>query len=308
MNVPTFKYFDLPLKLNHVVVDFTSIIIVNYKTRELTVECVRSLEKYIPQNSYEVIIVDNASNDGSLEHLIHQLPAIQIIESKVNVGFGAANNIGVNTSRGKYIFLLNPDTILMGNVLSLFIRFYKKNDHLKIGALGSLLVSPDFEILHSFGSNFPFGMKRFLKNYLPKNEHRTLAKIEKDYSAEVDIVVGANMFIEKKLFDEFNGFDTNIFLYEEELELQYRMRKNGYVSIVLNEKMIIHLEGKSSANYFKRKCSFLSLCYVSKKHLPYYFYLMYRFTLVFYAVAFFKNPRTTWHEKLAYLKLTIFKK
>lgn len=287
--------------------DFTSIIIVNYKTRELTSECIHSLVKYTPSDSYEIIVVDNASDDGSVEYLVNQFPEFQIVKSDVNVGFGAANNIGVSKAIGKYLFLLNPDTILIGNILSVFIRFYKKHNQLKIGTLGSVLLSPDFKILHSFGSNFPLGMKRYLKNYRVKNERNSFAQIEKEYFTEVDIVVGANMFMERKVFNDFSGFDTNIFLYEEELELQYRMQKSGYASIVLKEKMIIHLEGKSSADYFKRKCSFLSLCYVTKKHLPYYFYLMYRFTLVFYAITFFKNPRTSWHEKLAYLKLTIFK-
>lgn len=283
-----------------------SIIIVNYNTKELTKNCISSVLRHLSSISIEIIVVDNGSNDSSVEFLKNLFPNIVIISNRNNLGFGHANNIGIENSSGKYILLLNPDTLLIKDIITPFIKFYNTHKHLKIGVLGSLLISKDSDILHSFG-NFPFNLKLYFKNYISKREDFILNKIEKNYYSEVDIVVGANMFMERTVFNKFQGFDTNIFLYEEELELQYRMKKSSFISIVLNEKSIIHIEGQSSSSYFKRKCMFLSLCYINKKHLPYFLYLFFRIKCFFYAIIFFKNPKITLKEKVNYLKLTIYK-
>lgn len=277
---------------------FTSIIIVNYNTRELTRDCIKAVKAHFTPLLYEIIVVDNHSADGSVEYLQQLFPFITVIANDKNHGFGTANNIGVARAIGEYIFLLNSDTIVINNVLSKFVNFYTKNGHSNPGVLGSLLLSQDNEVVHSYG-DFPYPLQQFAKG---KQVQRELAI---HYFTRVDIIVGADMFMKKAVFELFGGFDTNIFLYEEELELQYRLQKSGYPSLLLNEKGIIHLEGKSSDSFFKRKCSFISLCYIYKKHLPWYMYLFYRIKMTVYALIFFKNPRTSWQEKVAYLKLSI---
>jgi GT2 family glycosyltransferase len=287
-----------------VIKEFTTVIIVNYKTKEFTRDCVNSVLTHFTPFLYEIIIVDNNSEDGSVEYLQQLFPAIEVIANNKNGGFGYANNIGASRANGQFIFLLNSDTIIRKNILPSFIAFYNYNKNLKPGSIGSLLEAEDGSILHSYG-NFPSVLK------LPKSSKKNkpnIKKIEENYYAPVDIVVGADMFIEKKVFDEVGGFDENIFLYEEELELQYRLKMAGYSSFVINEKCIIHLEGKSSLSWFKRKCSFISLCYLLKKHLPYYVYLGWRLKRVVYALVFFKNPKTTFTEKLNYLKLSVLTK
>lgn len=284
--------------------DFTSVIIVNYKTKEFTRDCVNSVLTHFTPLLYEIIIVDNNSEDGSVAYLQQLFPAIELIANKNNGGFGYANNIGASRASGQYVFLLNSDTIIRKNILPSFIEFYNGKTNLKPGSIGSLLVAEDGSIIHSFG-NFPSVLK--LPEGSKKNKP-SLKAIEENYYAPVDIVVGADMFIEKKVFDEVGGFDENIFLYEEELELQYRLKMAGYSSFVINEKCIIHLEGKSSESWFKRKCSFISLCYLLKKHLPYYVYLGWRLKRIAYALVFFKNPKTSLAEKLNYLKLSILTK
>lgn len=285
--------------------DLTSIIIVNYNTKELTRDCIHSVMHHFTPQAYEIIVVDNQSADGSVDFLRQLFPNIRIIANEKNLGFGTANNIGVSKAVGEFIFLLNSDTIVTYNILEKFIAFYRQNQQLKPGVLGSLLLSPDKAVVHSFG-NFPAPLGSTIKGN--KTEAFVFGKIESNYYAAVDIVVGANMFMETAVFNSFAGFDNNIFLYEEELELQYRMQKSGYMAMVLNEKGIIHLEGKSSASYFKRKCSFISLCYIYKKHLPYWLYVFCRIKMMVYALLFFKNPKTTWQEKLNYLKLSILKR
>jgi GT2 family glycosyltransferase len=283
-----------------------SIIIVNFKTKELTKNCISSLLKFHPSISLEVIVVDNNSGDGSVEYLQTAFPNIITISLHKNFGFGYGNNIGVQNANGKYILLLNSDTIVIKNIITPFIEFYNAYRNVNIGVLGSLMTSEDFNAVHSFG-NFPSLLRSHIGKNINRNELIIINKIETNYYAEVNIVSGANMFMEKDVFDRFNGFDTNIFLYEEEMELQYRMNKMNLKSIVINEKGIVHLEGKSSSNYYKRKQSFLSLCYVMKKHLPYYTYCYYRVIRTIYAIIFFKNPRITLKEKIDYLKLTLKK-
>lgn len=283
---------------------FTSVIIVNYNTKELTAGCIRSIQQYFTEGLYEIIVVDNASSDGSAEELIQQFPSINIIVNKKNVGFGSANNLGAKNAKGEFIFLLNSDTIITQNTLSAFIDFYNKNRHLKIGALGSLMISEERNVVHSLGL-YPKFLKRYVKNGQKKKNADLIKEIGESYFGKTDIVVGANMFMEKNVFDFFNGFDENIFLYEEEMELQYRMQQGGYSSFVINERGIIHLEGQSSESYFRRRCSFMSLCYIYKKHLPYPVYLYTRLRMTIFAIFFFKNPKTSLKEKLNYLFLTI---
>lgn len=246
-------------------------------------------------------MVDNNSSDGSAAYLQQQFPEIVVIENATNLGFGTANNIGVSRATGEFILLLNSDTIIISNVLEKFVAFYNLHRHLKPGVIGSLLLSEDHSVAHSFG-NFPYPISHGLQQTNVADQKEQMAR---NYFAAVGIVVGAGMFMEKAVFDSFGGFDTNIFLYEEELELQYRMRKSGYTSMILNEKSIIHLEGRSSESFFKRRCSFLSLRYVYKKHLPVFLYLFWRIKMILYSVIFFKNPRTSWQEKFAYLWMAL---
>lgn len=275
-----------------------SIIIVNYNTKELTKNCIHSLYKNILSVSFEIIVVDNNSNDDSVNYLRHCFQNITIISISENKGFGTANNIGVARSKGSYIFLLNPDTIVIKDIVDIFIKCYKTLNNLNVGVMGSFLISENKQVIHSYGS-FPYLLKQGLK----RRDNIKYPIEEKSDYVRVDVVVGANMFLEKKIYQQFNGFDENIFLYEEELELQYRMQKAGFISILINERGIIHLKGKSSTSYFQRRCSFISMCYIIRKHLPYILYILYRLTWIFYALMFFKNPVISFREKTAYLKL-----
>lgn len=284
---------------------FTSVIIVNYNTKELTLNCVKSIQQHFNPSMYEVIIVDNDSSDGSAVYLRNELPQGIVIENKRNAGFGTANNIAAAKASGEYLLLLNSDTLVKDNVLDKLIGFYNKYAALKPGVVGTPLIDEAGKVIHSFG-NFPFPLKLFTGPC--KSKADTLKDAEQNYFTPTKIVVGADMFLKKSVFDEVGGFDENIFLYEEELELQYRLQQKGYTQFVINEKSIIHLEGQSSESWFKRKNSFVSLCYVNKKHLPYWVYILSRIRMVLYALIFFKNPKTTWKEKLDYLKLSILVK
>lgn len=252
-----------------------------------------------------MIVVDNASGDDSVPYLRRLFPGITVIAGEKNIGFGSANNLAAKSAEGEYILLLNSDTVVKSNILRQFTSFYAAHQHLKPGVVGSLLVDEKGNVIHSYG-NFPFPLK--LLTGTCKHKAATLKEAEQNYYAPTKIVVGADMFMGKAVFDELNGFDENIFLYEEELELQLRLQKAGYTQYIINERAIVHLEGQSSGNWFKRRASFISLCYVNKKHLPGWLYLVSRARMVLLALIFFKNPATTWKEKVNYLKLSILKK
>ena len=269
-----------------------SFIIVNYNTCLLTSNCIESILNLKLSYSYEIIVVDNASTDDSLIVLSKRYPCIRIVKNDKNWGFGKANNIGATVATGKYLFLLNSDTIMYKDVCKSLMDFYEQHQYLNIGVLGINLLNSENKASHSYG-NFP-------RSFKTEHRKRNIITSVETYSL-VDVIIGADMFIPKDLFLAFGGFDENIFLYEEEMEFQYRLNINGYYSYLLKMDGIIHLEGKSSDSYFKRICSFRSMCYIHKKHLSLMKYYKYRMKWLLYSIFFLKNTHISFGEKLNYL-------
>lgn len=247
-----------------------SIIIVNYNTKKLLLNTIRSIFSFSSSFSFEVIVVDNASIDGSQEAVRNNFPNVLLIELKENIGFGRANNVGVKEAKGKFLFFLNSDTIFLNNALDFFINFHQKNKELKIGCIGAFLLDEDLKLGHSFGV-FPS------PNYILKDAFLRLTKlsliIKEQYKKEflsflnVDYVTGADLFIERKVFIEIGGFDKDFFMYFEESDFQYRLFKLGYSNLIIEGPKIIHLEGKSySANQRRRLNYTKSLFLYVKKH------------------------------------------
>lgn len=227
-----------------------SFIIVNFRTPDLVLECVRSIQEHTGRQPYEIIIVDNASGDGSLEKL-GRLPHVSLIANATNLGFGAANNIGARAAKGKYLFFLNSDTYLLNDAASIFHDFMEDGANGDIGCCGGNLVDPSMERQVSFG-NFPsvaeaFSQLGFYKLY--KTHYATRLAIGVACHGEeplsVDYISGAAMFFRSDVFHALGGFDEDFFLYFEEVELSYRMQKQGFRSVVLPSVPIVHLEGGS---------------------------------------------------------------
>ena len=232
-----------------------SVIIVNYNTKELTKNCIDSIFKQTSGVSYEVILVDNASTDGSTDCL-NQDKRIKFIQSDVNLGFGKANNLGYQYAIGKYVFLLNSDTILLNNAIKEFFVQMEAKDR-TIACMGCLLVNRERRRTHSFG-NYPT-----IWNELLRRPFRRLSRIFRlkagfddkiirhldDNCFEVEYVTGADLFIRKTVADEFGLFDPAFFMYYEETEMQYRYRKHGYTSTIINTPKIMHIAGGSQKDY-----------------------------------------------------------
>lgn len=238
-----------------------SIIIVNYKTYELVRNCIDSIYKHSEGFTYEIIVVDNNSNDGSTENLKKKYTNVKVIENRKNVGFGKANNIGVNYASGKYYFFLNSDTLLLNNAIKYLYEYYKEKEQ-TIGVVGCWLKNEQFEVTSSAGKFMSFKQyiqpiinvyKEKIINSKTIYENNNIVQLEKckEREVSVDYVFGADMFISRKKFYQVGKFDEDFFMYWEETYLQYLLKNNKYENILINTPQIIHLQGKSSKRSLK---------------------------------------------------------
>lgn len=295
-----------------------SVIIVNYNTKSLTDKAITSILQQTYDVTYEIIVVDNNSSDGSVSYLKSKFPDVIIISSKENLGFGKANNLGLTISRGRYIFYLNSDTLLLNNALSIFYSFMSHTSD-KIGVCGCVMLSRDLcptdsnGVFHtitveckSFVSllisrvSFSFGFFNVQKHIMP---------FEK--MVVVDYVIGADMFLRREVAEQFM-FDENIFMYAEEMELQYRLVKAGYYNLLIDGPSIVHLEGGSShskkkESLFKMEQMTKSLFYVTRKHHSLLYALAFRMIYSITHFSIFLSPKYSKEFKLRFLRLILSK-
>lgn len=227
-----------------------SIIIVNYNTLNMTKEAIDSIIEKTQEISYEIILVDNASTDGSIEFFENNYKdKIIFIKNKVNLGFGKANNRGIEKARGKYIFLLNSDTLLINNTIKILFDFMEKN--LICAVCGGNLYDKNLKPCHSYGNKIPSLLTEidqkfnFIKKIFYKLSNKRVDFNYTNIPKEVGYITGADMFIRKSVLNEVGVFDEDFFMYCEESELTYRIVKNGYKIYSVPSAKIIHLESKS---------------------------------------------------------------
>jgi GT2 family glycosyltransferase len=232
--------------MNRQLTNSISIILVNYNGADVLIDCLNSLEKFIPQDNCEIIVVDNNSQDNSVDILNDKFPHIKLIKLPKNVGFGSGNNAGAKVAKGEFIFLLNTDTILESNILPHLIELMSENPD--VGIIGPKLLFPDKSFQISFSPEISikgeFTARKLHKNAENKNK---LHIIEEDFQdiKEVDIVVGAAFFIRADLFNLLGGFDEKFFMYFEESDLCQRVRNKGYKVLYTPHVSLIHIRGYS---------------------------------------------------------------
>jgi GT2 family glycosyltransferase len=243
-----------------------SIIIVNYNTSLLLRNCINSIIHFTSDIKFEIIVVDNSSKDDSCKMIRELFPSVTLFVSKTNLGFGRANNKGVELARGKYLLLLNSDTILFNNAIKFFFDFMEQDNNHEIGVCGGNLLksdmSPNFSYSLYYPSLFSILCYRSHFTFLLNNESFNATNKIKD----VAIIIGADLFMRRDLFNEINGFDPKFFMYVEDGDLLYRIKKKNY-RIVSNPNVeIIHLQGASSNTIFKYKMEITSYLIYFKKH------------------------------------------
>ena len=229
-----------------------SIIIVNWNTKDLLYQCLESVYQEIKQVHLEVFVVDNGSTDGSGEALQERFSSVHLIQNKRNLGFAKANNQALSQSEGKYVLLLNPDTQLKQGAIERILDFME--GHLEVGVAGPQLLNPDGSKQNSI-ANFP----SLATELLNKNLLRWLCPSrfpgkEKDYlePIEVDSVIGACMMVRKHAIDQVGLLDEDYFLFLEETDWCFRMKKAGWKIFHLPFAEILHFQGKSAEPERKR--------------------------------------------------------
>lgn len=245
-------YFN-NIKTNHTNKKMISIIIVTYNTRQMTSECIDSIFEKTKDVDFEVILVDNASSDGSKD-FFEKDNRIKYIYSKENLGFGGGNNLGYEHSNGNYIFLLNSDTLLVNNAIKEFYD-YMQNAPKNVGCIGCVLQDKFGRRIHSYHTEHPslcWFFKEILCFSIPKlynpYKRRERKQANDTYPTKVAAITGADLFIRRETIEKCGMFDTDFFMYYEETEMQYRFQRNGYYSFVIDTPKIIHLVGSSSKN------------------------------------------------------------
>ncbi len=258
-----------------------SVVIVSFNVRELLKNCLDSVVKFTKDVDYEIIVVDNGSSDESVE-LLKNYKGIKTVFSKDNLGFSKGNNLGIKEAKGKYILLLNPDTLLLEN--SLKTMFDWMEGHQDIAVSSCQLVDSEQQI-SSTGGYFPTlsrvflwvfflddlpVLKNFIKSYHPQVS--TMNRSTRLYSSEFypDWVTGAFFFVRREAIDQVGVLDGNMFMYGEELEWCIRFKSAGWQVGYTPVTKIVHLGRKSSGGVPRNAVlgEFKGLKYIYGKHFP----------------------------------------
>ena len=261
-----------------------SIVIVSFNVKKLLEDCLRSIVREIynrytrdaPRYKFEVIVVDNNSSDDSCQMVKRNFSRVWLIESRENLGFAKANNLGAGNSRGKFILFLNPDTNVCQGSLAKIVKFLET--HPRAGIVGPRLLNADGSFQPSIGvypsllsliTEKPIDflerriprVRPFLGSFLIK--YKELKKPSK-----VDWVSGAALVCRREVWDNLNGFDERFFMYFEDVDLCLRAKKAGWQIWHLPESQIYHLRGKSQPAKSKKKARiyYQSQDYYFQKH------------------------------------------
>lgn len=222
-----------------------SVVILNYNVRYFLEQCLYSVEEAIRPFDAEIIVVDNASADGSGELMKERFPHIQYIYNKENIGFSKANNQGVELAKGEYVCILNPDTAVTNDTFIKTISYAESLDDL--GALGVQLVDGTGNFLPESKRNLPTPRRAFLKLFGTRKTSGYYAEsIEQAGTGPVDVLVGAFMLMKREVFRQVGGFDEDYFMYGEDIDLSYKLLNAGYRNHYLGSVSIIHYKGEST--------------------------------------------------------------
>ncbi len=228
-----------------------SIIVISYNTKKYTKKCLESIYQKTKDIDFDIFVVDNNSSDGSQEMIKYNFPQIKLIENEQNVGFGCANNQAIKLSKAKYVFLLNPDTILLNNAIRILYYFINSKGNKGVGCCGGDIFDQNMLPTISHG-HFPtlkhiifeFGLSKIFKSYFINNISDGIANY--GYKIKnVQYISGSAMLIRKEALDRIGLFDEDFFLYYEETEICYRIVKSGYRIMLVPQAKIIHYTSKS---------------------------------------------------------------
>jgi GT2 family glycosyltransferase len=231
-----------------------SIIVVSWNVREYLRNCIISINNSSHDLKVEVIVVDNNSSDKTMEMLKKEFPWVITVSNTENVGFARANNIGFRYANGRTVMFLNPDTIVHNNALKILVDFLQSQE--EVGMVGPKLVYPNGRIQNTCARKLPtmsseILVGRFCFQHIPFIGKYYYKKFIKPYDYEnsqvVEAISGSAMLMRPDVFYKLNGFRENYIYTGEDIDLCYRVQKDGWLIFYKKEAFITHYSGKSSS-------------------------------------------------------------
>ncbi|RTY90130.1 glycosyltransferase family 2 protein [Flavobacterium sp. RSP46] len=269
-----------------------SVIILNYNVRYFLELCVLSVQNALETIDGEIIVIDNNSSDDSCAMMQKLFPNVKLIQNKENLGFPKGNNIGVAQAQGEYICVLNPDTVVAEDTFMKVLAFAQKQSDL--GIVGCKLIDGTGRFLPESKRGVPTPWVAFTKiTGLYKLFSGTFGKyyaqhLSENQTGKVAILVGAFMVMKRDLYLEVAGFDEDCFMYSDDIDLSYRVLKEGKFNYYFHETTVIHYKGESTVKdetYMKRFQEAMNFFY--KKHFKsvLFFSLFMKIGIVFFSLA-----------------------
>jgi N-acetylglucosaminyl-diphospho-decaprenol L-rhamnosyltransferase len=229
-----------------------SIICVNWNSLDYLLNCIASIYDQTPRTSFEVIVVDNASPEGGIESIADRFPLVRIVKSDKNLGFAGANNLGFMKSVGRYILLLNPDTELVGPAIETMLGQIKSLPD--AGVVGCKLLNTDLSLSTCSIQKFPTILNQlfnveWLRLRYPAFPLWDIEPLFCDApgATKVDVIPGACMMLRRNIFERAGLLSEDYFMYAEDIDLNYKLRRLGFSSYYVGQAEIIHHGGRSSS-------------------------------------------------------------
>jgi GT2 family glycosyltransferase len=270
-----------------------SVIILNYNVRYFLEQCVLSVQSALETIDSEVIVIDNNSPDDSCAMMKQRFPNVKFIQNNENVGFPKGNNIGVAQAKGEYICILNPDTVVAEDTFTKVLAFAQKQPDL--GILGCKLIDGAGNFLPESKRGVPTPWVAFTKitglyKLFPKSG--TFGKyyaqhLNENQTGKVDILVGAFMVMKRDLYLELGGFDEDCFMYSDDIDLSYRVLKEGKSNYYFHDTTVIHYKGESTIKdetYMKRFQEAMHFFYKKHFEISLLFSLFMKIGIVFFSL------------------------
>lgn len=258
-----------------------SVIIVNYNVKYYLEQCLESVRRASRGLQVEVFVVDNRSTDGSVAYLRERFPEVTFMENKENVGFARANNQAIRSSNGKYVLLLNPDTILAEDTLIRFVDFVE--EHPEAGGVGAYMLRADGIFAPESRRGLPTPFVAFCKmsglSYIfPKSRlfgRYYMRYLDENEINEIEVVSGACMMLRREALDKVGLLDEDFFMYGEDIDLSYRVMQGGYKNYFLPVRML-HYKGESTvkSSYRYVYTFYQAMRLFFRKHYGHYSFLI----------------------------------
>jgi len=271
-----------------------SIIILNYNVRYFLEQCVLSVQEALSGIDSEIIVIDNNSSDDSCVMIEKRFPDVKLIRNSENFGFPKGNNIGVTQARGKYICILNPDTVVAEDTFYKILAFAERQTNL--GIVGCKLIDGTGNFLPESKRGVPtpwvsftkvFGLYKIFPKWKLFNQYYAQQILENE-TGKVDILVGAFMFMQRDLYIELKGFDENCFMYADDIDLSYRALLKQKENYYFHETTILHYKGESTVKdekYMKRFQEAMTFFYQKHFRKSLFFSVFIKIGILFFSFA-----------------------